>query len=166
MARTHNREAIGARLRYDVLRRCNFACYYCGVPAAMGIKQLHIDHVIPVDLGGTNDPWNLVAACWDCNAGKTNGAPTEELVRQVREDCAYYTSPLGAVVDVCSYCGFPSLVDLEADEEPQGQCETCNKNMCDASESSFRAGWDFGYKRGIEEMAAYIARRERDGDVV
>lgn len=162
MARQSNREAIGARLRYDVLRRCNFACYYCGIPAAMGIKQLHIDHVIPVDLGGTNDPWNLVAACWDCNAGKTNGAPTDELVRQVREDFSYYTSPHGAAVDPCAYCGFPTLVDLESGEEPQGQCATCNEHMCAANESGFRSGWDCGYKRAAEKFATYMAEKGLD----
>jgi len=163
MARTPNREAIGARLRYDVLRRCNFACYYCGVPAAMGVKQLHIDHVIPVDLHGTNDPWNLVAACWDCNAGKTNGAPTEELVRQVREDYASYTSPVGNVqIDMCQFCGFPSLVDLDEDEEPQGQCMTCNQHMCDANIQGFRTGFDSGYRRATEEFADYLLRKGGD----
>lgn len=159
--RKNDREAIGARLRFDVLRRCNFACYYCGIPAAMGIKQLHLDHVIPVALGGTNDPWNLVAACWDCNAGKTSGAPSAELVRRVREDYAVYTSPHGAVVDTCAYCGFPSLVDIEAGEEPSGQCETCNLNMCEANESGFRTGWDFGYRRAIDEFADRMAKKER-----
>lgn len=152
MTAKHTRESIGARLRYDVLRRCNFACYYCGMPASMGVKQLHIDHVIPVALGGTNDPWNLVAACWDCNAGKTNGAPSQELVRQVREDYSYYTSPLDAVVDMCAYCGFPDLVDVEAGEEPQGQCATCNRYMCEANESGFRTGWEYGYQRALDDL--------------
>lgn len=155
------REAIGARLRFDILRRCNFACYYCGVPAAMGVKQLHIDHVIPVSLGGTNDPWNLVAACWDCNAGKTNGAPTQELVRQVRDDYASYVSPHNAAVDPCNYCGFPSLVDLDEDEEPQGQCATCNEQMWTANEAGWRSGWDHGYKKAVEEFAAYLVKKER-----
>ena len=28
---------------------------------------------MPVALGGTNDPYNLVAACGDCNSGKSAG---------------------------------------------------------------------------------------------
>jgi hypothetical protein len=37
---------------------------------ADGIK-LHVDHVIPVAVGGHNDPDNLVASCADCNLGKS-----------------------------------------------------------------------------------------------
>lgn len=121
------REAIGARLRFEILRRCNFACYYCGVPAAMGIKQLHIDHVVPVALGGTNDPWNLVAACWDCNAGKTNGVPTDELIREVRNDyCAYYESTAGDVIP-CRFCSMP--VQNDPEDDPAQHCTLCDMIM-------------------------------------
>jgi len=127
---TTQREAIGARLRFEILRRCNFACYYCGVPAALGVKVLHIDHVIPVDLGGTNDPWNLVAACWDCNSGKTNGVPTEELIERVRGDyCAYLVST-GIEAQPCVWCHSPVVREFPDDEDPlrPGQeCQTCNE---------------------------------------
>jgi len=62
------RRKIGARARYEVLRHCEFACFYCGEqPPA----KLVIDHVVPVAKGGTDDEWNLVAACQPCNAGTT-----------------------------------------------------------------------------------------------
>ena len=32
--------------------------------------RLEVDHVVPVCKGGTNDPSNLVAACFRCNRGK------------------------------------------------------------------------------------------------
>lgn len=135
-----NREQIGARLRFDVLRRCNFSCYYCGVPASLGTRQLHVDHVVPVVLGGTNDPWNLVAACWDCNLGKAHTAPSEDLIRQVRNDYCAYVSPYVAGVGQCLYCGIPVVVD-EGDDF-YDQCDNCNDLMC----SSF----DAGYKRARE----------------
>ena len=123
----HNREAIGARLRFEILRRCNFACYYCGVPAALGVKVLHIDHVIPVDLGGTNDPWNLVAACWDCNAGKTNGVPTPELIDRVMGDyCAYLESTQGVIV-TCRFCSRP--IQTLPDEDVSEHCDLCDSIM-------------------------------------
>lgn len=145
------REKIGARLRFEVLRRCNFACYYCGVPAAFGVRSLHIDHVIPIDLGGTNDPWNLVAACWDCNLGKTNTAPSEELVRQVRDDWA--AQPHKGRVGQCDYCRIP--VFIEEGDDFYGQCENCNQHMCD----SFEAGFDRGYQAGIDRFADYAVRQ-------
>ncbi len=32
----------------------------------MGVA-LTIDHIVPQSLGGSTDPGNLCAACWDCN---------------------------------------------------------------------------------------------------
>lgn len=119
------REAIGARLRFEILRRCNFACYYCGVPASLGVKQLHVDHVVPVALGGTNDPWNLVAACWDCNSGKTNGVPTQELIDRVRSDYCGYMESTGFEIVSCRFCSVP--FQLLPDEDPADHC-----NLCDA----------------------------------
>jgi len=33
---------------------------------------LHVDHVVPVAESGSDDPTNLVAACSDCNLGKSS----------------------------------------------------------------------------------------------
>lgn len=151
MARAHHgREQISAGLRFDILRRCNFACYYCGVPASMGLKVLHIDHVIPVVLGGTNDPWNLVAACWDCNLGKAGLPPTRELVDQVRNDHCAYQSPREARLDQCRYCRVP--IEVFDDEDYDGQCVDCNQHMWSANESGFRTGWSCGYQKALEEI--------------
>lgn len=138
---TRNREQIGARLRFEILRRCNFACYYCGIPAALGVKVLHIDHVIPVDLGGTNDPWNLVSACWDCNAGKTNTPPTPEMVEQVRADhLAMIEGGAGRRTIVCALCHQPYTHD-EGDEA-YDYCAPCvDRDL---------AIWTLGYKSATE----------------
>jgi hypothetical protein len=57
-----------ARLRFAALERSGFACVYCGrKPPEV---ELHVDHVIPVAKGGSNELHNLVAACRDCNLGK------------------------------------------------------------------------------------------------
>jgi len=74
--------AVSKRVRYEVLRRDNNTCRYCHATDT----PLTIDHVIPTALGGTDDPSNLVAACKECNAGKSSAAPDEKLVAQVNED--------------------------------------------------------------------------------
>lgn len=56
------------RARFDILARDNYTCRYCGRQAPSVV--LHVDHVIPVVKGGTDDPDNLVTACYDCNEGK------------------------------------------------------------------------------------------------
>jgi len=74
--------AVSKRVRYEVLRRDNNTCRYCHATDT----ALTIDHVKPTALGGTDDPSNLVAACKDCNAGKSSAAPDDVLVAQVNND--------------------------------------------------------------------------------
>lgn len=73
--------AISRRLRFEVLRRDNHTCRYCGATAPD--SPLTVDHVVPVALGGSDDPSNLITACQDCNNGKTSIAPGSELVDEV-----------------------------------------------------------------------------------
>lgn len=62
------RKTIGKKLRFEVFKRDNFTCQYCGAKAPDVI--LHVDHISPVSKGGDNDILNLVTSCQDCNLGK------------------------------------------------------------------------------------------------
>lgn len=62
--------AVSKRLRFEILRRDNHTCRYCGDTAPN--VALKVDHVIAVALGGTDEPGNLVTACQDCNSGKSS----------------------------------------------------------------------------------------------
>lgn len=75
---------VSKRLRFEVLRRDNHTCRYCGA-SAPDVK-LTVDHVTPVTLGGTNDPANLVTACQGCNAGKSSTSPNASVVEDVSAD--------------------------------------------------------------------------------
>lgn len=66
----NRRMPIKNSVRFDVLRRDNFTCRYCGAQAGPGVV-LHIDHVFPVAHGGTNEFGNLVTCCQQCNSGKS-----------------------------------------------------------------------------------------------
>jgi len=63
------RKAISEKIRYQVFSRDNFRCRACGRSADNGIK-LTVDHIRPVDWGGTNDILNLLTLCEECNRGK------------------------------------------------------------------------------------------------
>lgn len=76
--------SVSKRLRYEILRRDNHACRYCGAKAPEAI--LTVDHVVPAALGGSDDPRNLVAACDDCNSGKSSSSPDATLVAEVEGD--------------------------------------------------------------------------------
>ena len=43
----------------------------CGASAADG-ATLHIDHIVPVSLGGRTVQENLQTLCQSCNLGKSN----------------------------------------------------------------------------------------------
>lgn len=76
--------SVSKRLRFEVFRRDGFACRYCGATASD--TTLTIDHVVPIALGGTDEPGNLVTACAPCNAGKTSSHPDAPLVADVAQD--------------------------------------------------------------------------------
>ena len=71
VAVTFERQAISNSLRFKVLHRDGFTCRYCGKMAPD--VELQVDHIYPVSKGGTNSLDNLVAACVECNSGKSNG---------------------------------------------------------------------------------------------
>ena len=54
--------------RYEVLKQAKFRCVLCGVSA--NDKALEIDHIIPLNRGGSNDRLNLQALCYTCNSSK------------------------------------------------------------------------------------------------
>lgn len=62
------RKPIGKRARFDVFKRDNFTCQYCGShpPAVV----LEVDHIVAVANGGDNSTGNLITACFNCNRGK------------------------------------------------------------------------------------------------
>lgn len=62
------REQITAQDRFTILSRDNFTCQACG--AQPGNDRLHVDHLLPWSLGGSNHPLNLTTLCDRCNLGK------------------------------------------------------------------------------------------------
>jgi hypothetical protein len=62
------RQPIPASVRAQVLNRDRHTCYYCGARGSN--VRFHMDHVVPVSWGGTNDLANLVTACSRCNLKK------------------------------------------------------------------------------------------------
>lgn len=86
--------AVTKRTRFEVLKRDNFTCRYC----RSADNAMTIDHVVPVALGGSDAPDNLVAACKDCNAGKSSTSPDAELVADVSEDAVRWAKAMQAAV--------------------------------------------------------------------
>ena len=71
---------VKARRIFD---RCGGRCHWCHdtlPPAHDGPNRFHIDHLIRVRDGGTNDDGNLVAVCAECiqRQSPANGGPAAE----------------------------------------------------------------------------------------
>ena len=62
------RKALSKKTRFDVFKRDEFRCQYCGTSPPSVI--LEIDHIKPVSKNGDNSEDNLITACFDCNRGK------------------------------------------------------------------------------------------------
>ena len=118
--------AVSKRLRFEILRRDNHTCRYCGA-SAPDVK-LVVDHVLPDALGGRDEPENLVTACVPCNSGKSSIAPDSPLVRDVSKDAMRWSRALRVVAEARA-----------ADQE--GRDAWCDL-FCYAWSQ-----WTFGYKK-------------------
>lgn len=70
-------------VRFKILERDNHRCAYCGASAPEA--KLHVDHIIPASLGGTEDEDNLITACGDCNIGKHTRLSTHTLDTKTKD---------------------------------------------------------------------------------
>lgn len=62
------RKPISKKVRFEVFKRDQFKCQYCGCSAPDVVLQ--VDHINPVSNGGDNDLLNLITSCEPCNNGK------------------------------------------------------------------------------------------------
>lgn len=79
---TPNR-TISKKLRFEIFKRDSFKCQYCGKSAPdvlLDLKELEIDHIVPVCKNGETNIMNLVTACFDCNRGKSGNLLSQNLV--------------------------------------------------------------------------------------
>jgi hypothetical protein len=110
--------AVSKRLRFEVLRRDGHTCRYCGRSAPE--VRLTVDHVVPVALGGSDAPENLVTACSECNSGKSATPPDAALVDDVQQDALRWAAAVRQVAQ-------DMVTDVERRERVRLQ---------------FRAGWE------------------------
>ena len=83
--------------RLAIYHRDGFCCVYCGAAGEDVGTGLTLDHLVACDMGGTNDPTNLVTACLSCNSAKQaktkrqwfrylrdRGQSTDRIARRIR----------------------------------------------------------------------------------
>lgn len=67
--RSKTRTTSTAR-RASIYKRDGGRCYLC--QKELDAKSFHLDHLIPVSRGGSNEPNNLAVACPSCNKSRGN----------------------------------------------------------------------------------------------
>jgi hypothetical protein len=72
-------KGISGEQRARILQRNGFTCQTCGAgpeePDPLDQRKsvrLHVDHIVPLSEGGTNDDSNLRVTCSACNQGRSN----------------------------------------------------------------------------------------------
>jgi len=73
------------KLRFDVFRRDNFICQYCGRSPQTG-AILHADHIKPKKHGGKFILENLITSCQECNLGKTDVLLDAEQEKRIKRE--------------------------------------------------------------------------------
>jgi len=106
---------VSGTLWYEILKRAKFRCELCGVSAE--VKALEVDHILPRNLGGTDDEYNLQALCYSCNAMKRDRDDTDfrgvsELYNQREVGCIFCDLPSDRIIHenelaVCIEDGYP-----------------------------------------------------------
>ena len=57
---------------YDTLEKFNYSCPYSDTLLIGGEQPIHLEHIIPVTMGGPTDDWNCIPVCENCNESKSN----------------------------------------------------------------------------------------------
>lgn len=67
--------SISGAVQQQIWYRDGFQCMFCG--KSIPNVQLTVDHWIPVEQGGSSEPFNLISCCRRCNKDKGNRDPQE-----------------------------------------------------------------------------------------
>tara|TARA_R100001530_G_C4286083_1_gene146836 strand:- start:60 stop:944 length:885 start_codon:yes stop_codon:yes gene_type:complete len=79
------RKPISPKLRFEVFKRDNHKCQYCGAtPRDEGVV-LEVDHIVPVYESGDNSFENLITSCKQCNIGKGKRKITDKNYISLKE---------------------------------------------------------------------------------
>jgi hypothetical protein len=141
------RRAISKRVRFEVFKRDQFTCQYCGAHPPGVI--LHVDHIDPVANGGGNDADNLTTACESCNLGK--GAVT---LSAVPESLATKASRVAEAEEQLR--GYQEVMRAKADRLEEEKWQVAEILWPGSSESGANRSDLLSIKKFIEQLGLYV----------
>lgn len=142
--------AMSKRVRFEVFKRDDFRCQYCGRQTPSVILQ--IDHIVPRSQGGSDEINNLVTSCTDCNLGKSNvplwkkrGVDDRikeiELLRERQEQIEWYEQVKRQLKE---------KEDASLDQLNQLWSTRCNRKF----------GWSDNELRSVREFLKFLTPQE------
>ena len=137
------RKAISKKVRFEIFKRDGFECQYCGATPPKAI--MHVDHIVPVAEGGTNDEDNLITSCSDCNLGK--GATPLEAAPQTLRDRASETKEREEQIR-----GYTQIMRAAKERLDDDAWDVAAIYMEQFDEETFRKDWLVSIKRFINEL--------------
>ena len=66
----NKRRAFSIKEKEGILSKTDFKCAHCG--KVLNLDTITVEHIFPVARGGTDNEFNLVALCVECNEAKSN----------------------------------------------------------------------------------------------
>lgn len=161
------RKAIGKKTRFEIFKRDNFTCQYCGKSAPNVI--LHIDHIIPVAEGGKNHITNLITSCAECNLGKgavslSDNSVVEKQKRQLEE----INERREQLKLMCKWREeLSKFEDEKLDYIDDRICDLCGYSLSDSGRKNMRKTIKkFDYSLildSIEKSAIQYLKKDKDG---
>lgn len=155
---------VSRRLRFEILRRDNHTCRYCGAQAPD--VALAVDHVIPVALGGGNDPSNLVTSCQPCNSGKASTSPDAAKVEEVDAAAILFGKAVERAAEIRAAQQYESDLAVSAFEDiwnnwkyTRHDGERVPVQLADGWTESIRRFYDLGFTTEDFERFTNIAMR-------
>ena len=113
MNKATKRKNLSKKQRFEVFKRDQFTCQYCGKKAPDVV--LHVDHIMPVSKGGSNRIANLVTSCIDCNLGKSNRLLSDKSAVEIqRKELDNQQERINQIKMMSDWCN--SLIDVKSAE--------------------------------------------------
>ena len=83
-SRSRSKPSAATYTDREIFERDGWRCHLCRKPVRQDVSRLHdegatIDHIIPISLGGEDEPANVATAHWKCNRDKGARAVGEQL---------------------------------------------------------------------------------------
>lgn len=141
------RKAIGKKLRFEVFKRDEFSCVYCGATPPSVVLQ--IDHIHPVVEGGTNAIDNLITSCQPCNIGK--GANLLTNIPQSLKEKAKYVEEQEAQLK-----GYYEIMQMQQDRIDSEMWQIAEIIDTGSFETGMDRNWLQSIKRFLTNLGFYV----------